>query len=203
MNANYKTSRYTFTLESNGKYFFYNSLSNVLVEVDKELFDIVARSKEKCETIISYKNYSQCILNLSKSDRVSSYAVYPDYSISECAIRNPYSFSFDPDGYVYKCWEHISDTKYAVGKVDKEGEFMASNVLLMNRQLYGADPLEDSNCRKCSILPICGGGCPIQRIENLFDNGKNVSCSYYKGHVQEFVLEFIRRKEAVTGVVKL
>ena len=145
--------------------------------------------------LISYKNQSQCILNLSKSDRVSSYAVFPGYSISECAIRNPYSFSFDPDGYVYKCWEHIGDTKYAVGKVNKKGEFAVSNVMLMNRQLYGADPLEDSNCRKCSILPICSGGCPIQRIENLFDNENNVCCSYYKGHIQEFLLEFIKKRQ--------
>ncbi len=153
--------------------------------------------------LISCKNHSQCILDLSKSDRVSSHAVYPDYSFSECAIRNPYSFSFDPDGYVYKCWEHIGDTKYAVGKVNKKGEFAVSNVMLMNRQLYGADPLEDLNCRKCSTLPICGGGCPIQRIENTFENGNNVCCSYYKGHIQEFVLEFIRRKEAATGMAEL
>ena len=68
MSTNYKTSRYTFTLESNDKYYLYNSLSNVLIEVDKELFDIVSRSKEQCETISSISDTS--ILESLRKDKI-------------------------------------------------------------------------------------------------------------------------------------
>lgn len=38
MKYDYKVSRYTFTVENDNKFYLYNSLSNVLLEVDKELF---------------------------------------------------------------------------------------------------------------------------------------------------------------------
>ena len=45
---------------------------------------------------------------------------YPAKYFCECAIRNAYSFSFDPEGKLYKCWEHIGESKYAIGVVNKE-----------------------------------------------------------------------------------
>lgn len=51
----------------------------------------------------------------------------------------------------------------------------------------GADPLEDPTCNKCKYLPICAGGCPIQRIQNKFENGNNNTCIYYKGYISEFL----------------
>lgn len=152
--------------------------------------------------LISYREQSQCILNFSQSDLVASSSVFPNTSINECAIRNPYSFSFDSEGYAYKCWEYIGNKKYAIGKVDKKGELNISNVVLLNRQLYGADQLEDAKCRTCPFLPICGGGCPIQRIENKFDNANNVCCTYYKGHLKEFIIEYIRKKEQLNSMLQ-
>lgn len=145
--------------------------------------------------VFTAKEYPQYILDLSAKDVDSPFVRYPNKEILECAIRNPYSLSFDPEGNVYKCWEHIGETKYAIGKISKKGLIEDINNTLLNRQMYGADPLEDPACRKCPYLPICCGGCPIQRIENKFEDGKNVCCTYYKGHIDEFILEHIRRKE--------
>ena len=36
-----KISRYTFILDSNGRYYLYNSLSNALVEVDHETYSFL------------------------------------------------------------------------------------------------------------------------------------------------------------------
>lgn len=145
--------------------------------------------------MFSAKEYPEFILGLSAKGIDSPHVRYPGKHMIECAIRNPYSLSFDPEGNIYKCWEHIGETKYAVGKISKKGQIEKINSTLLNRQLFGADPLEDPNCRKCPYLPICTGGCPIQRIENKFNDGKNVCCTYYKGHIDEFILEHIRRKE--------
>ena len=67
---------------------------------------------------------------------------------------------------------------------------------LFNRQMYGADPLEDKQCRECPYLPLCLGGCPIQRVQNKFYGAHNNHCTYYKGHIHEFIAEHIRKKEA-------
>lgn len=145
---------------------------------------------------VEYPNY---ILNLAKQGIDSPQIRYPDSLFNECAIRNPLSLSFDPEGHLYKCWEHIGNNKYALGQINKNGEIENVDITLLNRQMYGADPLENPSCRKCPYLPICCGGCPIQRIENKFEDGKNVCCTYYKGHMDEFILEHIRRKEAMAN----
>ena len=149
--------------------------------------------------VFSAKEYPQYILGLGEKGIDSPQLRYPDMNFNECAMRNPYSFAFDSDGNFYKCWEHIGDQKYALGKINKNGVIENVNETLLNRQMYGADPLEDPVCRKCPYLPICCGGCPIQRIENEFEGGKNICCTYYKGHIEEFILEHIRRKEIMEG----
>ena len=140
------------------------------------------------------KEYPKYILGLAAKGIDSPQIRYPENVFNECAIRNALSFSFDPEGNLYKCWEHIGNIQYAVGKINSKGILANVDETLFNRQMYGADPMEDPVCRKCSYLPICHGGCPIQRVENMFNNGKNSCCTYYKGHIEEFILEHINRK---------
>lgn len=120
---------------------------------------------------------------------------YPSRFFIECAIKNVMSMSFDPEGYAYKCWEVIGNKKYAIGKLIEEGKLDNINQTVYNRHLYGADPLEDIICSKCKYLPICNGGCPIQRIENIFEGGKNNCCTFYKGKIEEFLKIHLKLKE--------
>lgn len=112
---------------------------------------------------------------------------YPSRFFLECGMRNNLTIAFDPSGYAYKCWELIGNKKYAIGKLTDDGKLEIINSVHYNRQMYGADPLEDPVCRKCKYLPICNGGCPIQRIENCFENKKNNVCTLYKGYMEEFL----------------
>lgn len=112
---------------------------------------------------------------------------YPSQYFQECGIRNVMSISFDAEGYAYKCWELIGNKDYATGKLDSNGNMEIKNIICYNRQLLGADPLEDPICSKCRYLPICHGGCPMQRIENKFEGKKNCTCTFYKGHMADFM----------------
>ena len=58
---------------------------------------------------------------------------------------------------------------------------------ILNRYLYAADPLEDKTCSKCPYLPICFGGCPHKRIENIFKDKHYDTCTYLKGSLKEFI----------------
>lgn len=144
--------------------------------------------------LISAKDYPKYILELSKHGIDSPQIRYPSHYFSECAIRNNLAISFDPQGFAYKCWEVIGNEKYSIGKLNMDGVLEQVNFQNLNRQLHGADPLSDPVCSKCAYLPICCGGCPIQRIQNEFENGKNICCTYYKNHIKEFMLEHIRIK---------
>ena len=147
-------------------------------------------------TLFNHINRSKFILNLAKCGFDSPFIRYPKRFISECAIRNDVAIAFDPEGYAYKCWEVIGNKEYAIGKLNGEGQLTDINEKVLNRQLYGADPLEDPICSQCKYLPICNGGCPIQRIENKFEGGHNCNCTYYKGYMVEFLKIHLARKKA-------
>ena len=128
------------------------------------------------------------VLNLYKKHGIHSpFLSYPSKYFLECAIRNVVSISFDPEGFAYKCWELIGNKKYAIGKLDKNGMLTSVNEKLLNRFMYGADPLDDPKCSKCIYLPICNGGCPIQRLENIFEKKSNDCCVIYKNRLEEFL----------------
>ena len=139
---------------------------------------------------------SKFILNLAKNGINSVFVRYPEPFFNECAIRNEMAIAFDPEGYAYKCWEVIGNKEYAIGKLNDDGILTDINQTVLNRQLYGADTFDDPACSKCKYLPICNGGCPIQRIENKFEGGHNDCCTYYKGFTSDFLKIHIARKKA-------
>lgn len=145
--------------------------------------------------LFNHDERTKYILSLAGRGIDTPYIRYPNRRFGECAIRNNIAISFDPEGYAYKCWEVIGDKKYAIGRLNLNGELIELNATNINRQLYGADPLEDANCVKCKYLPICGGGCPIQRIQNKFENGANNPCIYYKGYMLDFLKFYIERNK--------
>ena len=119
--------------------------------------------------------------------------IYPSNNFSECAIRNKMTLTIGPEGEVYKCWEIVGNKDYIVGHI-KHDEFIITNQKLLNRYLYGSDPIESSVCSKCSFLPICMGGCPHNRIENEFNNKKNDLCTIWKKDLAHFLeMELIRK----------
>lgn len=128
------------------------------------------------------------ILDLwNKNGIYTNFLDYPTSSCNECAIRDKMSIGFDSEGYAYKCWETLGKRKYAIGNLQDDGMIGDINYVMLNRQLYGADIFEDKECLACEYLPICHGGCPIERIENRISGKKNDVCTFYKGYMEEFI----------------
>lgn len=148
-------------------------------------------------TLFNHKERSKFILDLAHKGVDSPFIRYPEPFFNECAIRNDMAIAFDPEGYAYKCWEVIGNKEYAIGKLNDDGILTDINQTILNRQLYGADTFDDPACSKCKYLPICNGGCPIQRIENKFEGGHNDCCTYYKGFMSDFLKIHIARKKAL------
>lgn len=166
------------------------------------VLDRGASSCDTCKiqsTLFNHKERSEFILDLAKQGINSPFIRYPERFFNECAIRNDMAIAFDPEGYAYKCWEVIGNKEYAIGKLNDEGQLTDINEKVLNRQLYGADPIDDPVCSECKYLPICNGGCPIQRIENKFEGGHNCNCTHYKGYMTEFLKIHIARKKAQEG----
>jgi uncharacterized protein len=66
----------------------------------------------------------------------------------------------DPDGDLYRCFNHVGDKAHAVGHIGTELDFRHPE---FNR-LFRFDPFDQPDCRECSILPLCMGSCPARRL---------------------------------------
>jgi uncharacterized protein len=160
---------------------------------------VMDRTNKKAdkELFFDKRESAATILSLMWKHKIHSPQIrYPSKYIYECAMRNKNAISIDAEGYVYKCWEIIGNKKYAIGKLNENGEIVDMDYINYNRQMYGADPLEDKTCSKCSYLPICSGGCPIQRVQNEFEGWHNNCCTIMKGYLPQFLLTHLALKKA-------
>jgi uncharacterized protein len=71
------------------------------------------------------------------------------------------SILVDHQGYLYRCFNYVGDHDHAAGRIDQPLDLYHTNF----QSLFAFDPFEDAECRECSILPICLGGCPARRAE--------------------------------------
>lgn len=162
---------------------------------------VMDRSIHGCKPnskLFSHKQMSEYILHLMSNNIPCTYKRYPDNFFYECAMRNKVAIAFDPEGYAYKCWEIIGNKRHSIGRLNADGQLIDINSKMLNRHLYGADPLYDTQCRRCKYLPICVGGCPIQRVENEFEGGNNNCCTYFKGYIDKFLKEHINKKQSLS-----
>ncbi len=157
----------------------------------------IGKSNTDGDLYFNRKDASLFVLNLFRKNKIHSpWLRYPQMTCNECAIRNINALSFDADGYAYKCWEIIGNKKYAIGKISLAEGLTTINHRMLNRQLYGADPLNDKKCLKCNLLPICYGGCPIQRLQNEFEGYHNEVCTPYKDFLAQYIKIHLTLKNA-------
>ena len=83
-----------------------------------------------------------------------------------CYAARPYNFLIGATGKVMKCTIVLDKDDYnVVGQLTPEGELKLDN----DRMSLWTEPAfeQDSQCRKCVILPTCQGiHCPLIRIED-------------------------------------
>jgi uncharacterized protein len=82
-----------------------------------------------------------------------------------CYAARPYNFLIGATGKVMKCTVVLDKEDYnVVGRITPEGELELDD----DRMALWTEPAfeQDSQCRKCVILPTCQGiHCPLVRIE--------------------------------------
>ena len=76
-----------------------------------------------------------------------------------CGMTTKNRICIDADGTLYKCHRLSGRKQYACGTVfdgiDTNNDYY---------KIFRNPIIEDEECKKCSILPICQGGCKSQRI---------------------------------------
>lgn len=144
------------------------------------------------DCIFNAERKRQFVLTMKIDHGIDCTQFYPSSSRYECSVRNPNIVAIGPSGELYKCWNDIGKKECVVGYLNGKIE----NEKLLIRYLNAADPFEDEECRKCLLLPVCGGGCPYMRIKRDYENKEFELCSLLKHNLNEFLLIHYKNKMA-------
>lgn len=92
-----------------------------------------------------------------------------------CMFRTSWYYAIDPQGNLYKCIEQLGNPSERVGSL-KDDVIDRYRIAM---SAFQEDPFSDSQCLDCSVFPICGGGCPLDRIKKARGESREI-CSKYK-----------------------
>lgn len=137
------------------------------------------------EELISYE--------MDKLQEQRKYSVKIPTLANPCMFRASWYFAIDPEGNLYKCIEQLGNPSKRVGslKEDKISKY------LIAMSAFQEDPFNDPECIEGPVLPICGGGCPLDRIKKASGESREV-CSIYRDGLSRMlpvIYEKLRREQ--------
>ena len=101
-----------------------------------------------------------------------------------CMAQSTNSHLIDPEGFLYRCWNHAGDKERATGTIFEDVNYVHPNF----QHLFAFSPFETERCTECNLLPICMGGCPSRRADR--DLKDDQLCEAWKHNLQP-MLEII------------
>ena len=105
---------------------------------------------------------------------------------TQCMAQTLNAFIVDPEGRLYRCYNHVGDHSKSMGNISEPIDYMHPNFM----RLFQFNPFEDEQCSACNLLPICMGGCPARRVDRGLVGEQ--SCDSWKHNLQP-MLEIIAR----------
>lgn len=144
----------------------------------------VGDSTDKGTSCLFDKHQQQSFMfNLFKKRGLNLIGFYPTTFRSECAVRGQGSYIIGPEGELYSCWNNVGNPNkiygYIDGKVTNERELLKFKVT--------ADALDNKECEACILYPVCGGGCPYERIKRYERNENPNDCPLIKQDLKGYL----------------
>ena len=136
------------------------------------LIELLDAEKDFC----SFGNYDSQLSSDSEYDAIlKKYYLTP--IPTSCYGGSKSSLTIDSMGNIFDCHRLLGNEQYASGNV-----FLGRTDNEISE--YYANPyINDADCNKCNLLPICQGGCKYRS----FKYGKNHACTSVKGAVKELI----------------
>ena len=131
------------------------------------------------------QNKTDFFLNLKRKDGIDNINFVPTHCVGSCSATSENSYVIAPDGSLYKCWNDIGIVERSVGNVSVG----ITNNTLIAKYMVGSDKYSDTECAKCSLFPICDGGCNRHRMDNAIHSTKYPLCPFTKDGVADYLYE--------------
>lgn len=151
------------------------------------------------QTNPSMKEVSMSVESFARTVMLPYFKRYPSlYKLPpkclSCQAERKGAFAINEKGFLYKCWNEMSNPASAFGHVtDYPNGMRWPNFL----RYMGQDIFSNPECRDCKVMPICMAGCIYLRSHN-----NEESCIPEKYALKEMILglyyNVIQRKEENT-----
>lgn len=103
--------------------------------------------------------------------------------LNYCCAEVLNSLVIDSEGYIYKCWNQVGNSSDSIGNI-------TSNDFDFVNYKHGywleRNPVNNTKCKTCNLLPVCMGGCPY----NDLVLGQKDNCDSIKFNVRETMLNY-------------
>lgn len=135
-----------------------------------------------CNTCFSENRYFEIIKLFANLKNQAKKSFKLPQTSFPCMLRCINSLVIGPDGNIYKCLEHIDKKSTEIGNINQ----MSVSKKKVAQYAFDHSPFDDPECLKCKMLPICGGGCPLDR-ERKEKGIINSTCPYIKENINEII----------------
>ncbi len=112
----------------------------------------------------------------------------PRQKLNSCFATYNNSFVITPKGDLYKCAMAIKNPKQKIGNV-------STPIALSKALIDWQQPQLPEKCSRCSLLPICQGGCRAARILNL----NMEDCTIFKYSLNSILKRYVENNLKVEG----
>ena len=117
-------------------------------------------------------DFSTMLLNNRMYDSILGNIPQPRYV--SCGALKKNNYAIDSNGNLVKCEHYIGDDDKASGDV-------VNGPCFANSEMEFYKTTVKDKCRKCSLYPVCRGGC----MERLINRGVEVDCDAYKEKIRQ------------------
>lgn len=118
--------------------------------------------------------YNDIVKVIQGKGRVNLHATYCN---SQCN-----GYIFDPNGYIYPCWDCVGDIRHCIGEYNDKGLTLNST----GRSWRNHDIRYGEKCKHCPYAFLCGGGC-LARATFIDGKFEKADCNGFPIIVKEAV----------------
>jgi uncharacterized protein len=151
-------------------------LANVEIDPNSLIKEKISLSKK------DFFEVNMKFIKNSTDDKFRSITA-PSLASNACGADQKYSYMIGPSGELYQCWEDFGKTNMIIGNIKENIRYNQK----YSESYFNFDPTTHDKCSKCSVMPMCMGGCPKRRLEY---NGEP-QCGVYKYQLKETVINYI------------
>lgn len=159
------------------------------------VFEEEINSEPKNTSCISKETFANLKIDLLNNLKAHGFSDvinknFPKTRLNYCSATFLNSFVFGPTGKIFKCWNDICDDSKTIADINLINNIEHLELKTLMNKWVSFDLRNNAECMQCKFFPICAGGCPRERIDNI----ESFKCEDIKYNTEKLINFMIDNK---------